>query len=82
MSPKPLQPRSFHRRGINWNNVAIGVIIPVIAALLIGSFAAVKDAWAQKANLADILRIEKKIDDIQLRVTQIQCGKRVEDGCR
>ena len=73
----------FHRkRSVNWKSVAIGVAITVIVATLMGMVSIAKSAWASKANVSDVQEINKKLDDIIVRVTQIQCGKRVEEGCR
>lgn len=73
----------FHRkRRISWWNVFLGVAIPVSIALVTGGWSMALNAWNNKATVEDVRQINKKLDDIIVRVTQIQCGDRVKDGCR
>lgn len=53
-----------------------------MVATLVGMASHAKTAWDGKANVADVTAIKAQLDDIQLRVRQIQCGKRIDEGCR
>lgn len=92
------ETRAFHRKRINWANVALGVAIPVAIALVTGAWTAAHTAWNDKATVAavnakadtlsvnaikaQLTRIEAKTDDAVLRLRQMKCGRAIDTGCR
>lgn len=90
--------RAFHRKRINWANVALGVAIPLSIAIVTGAWTVARTAWNDKATVAavnakadtlsvnaikaQLTRIETKTDDAVLRLRQMKCGKAIDTGCR